>query len=264
MAASSNKEAACNQVLEEHLQRQRVEDSCTINWQREEQTKMEEETERIRTDAKRAIDMNLQKHRHVAMQQKLLMESEAKDYLLRYRQNLDEQVEKDRKDMESQVSTAMQKETLASQNEVLANDRLTIAREVIAAQTAREKQVASDHLFFKELQREEKAQEEVKETARINRQREILDKQIEEETRREKYFQTKNKNKTNKNTGTIEKKSPDDNERTAAPVNLSLTFNPPLAFPGMTKLLDILVTATAFPKLPAFLKTPDSRLIQSW
>ena len=61
---------------------------------------------------------------------------------------------------------------------------ITIAREVIAAQTAREKQVASDHLYSRELQREEKAQEEVKEAARINRQREILDKQIEEETRR--------------------------------------------------------------------------------
>ena len=47
-------------MLEEHLQRQRVEDSRTMNWQREEKAKMEEETERIRTDAKKAIDRNLQ------------------------------------------------------------------------------------------------------------------------------------------------------------------------------------------------------------
>ena len=98
----------------------------------------------------------------------------------------------------------------------------------------------------------------MKEAARINQQREILDKQIEKETRREKYFQTKNRNKTNKNTGNIEKKSPDDNEHIAAPVNLSSTFKPPLPFPGMCKLLDIPVTATAIPKLPGFLKTLSS------
>ena len=96
-------------MLEEHLQRQRVEDSRTMNWQREEKAKMEEETERIRTDAKKAIDRNLQQHQHVAMQQKLLMESETKDYLLGYKQHLDEQDERDKKDMESQVSTATQK-----------------------------------------------------------------------------------------------------------------------------------------------------------
>ena len=209
---------------------------------------MEEETERIRTDAKRDIDRNVQQHQHVAMQHKFLMESEAKDHLLRYKQYLDEHDEKDRKDMESQVAAATQEETLASQNKVFANDRLTIDREVIAAQTAREKQVASDHLYSKELQREEKAQEEVKEAARINRQREILNKQIEEETRRDKYFQTKNKNKTRKrNTGTIEMESRDDNECTAAPANLSSAFKPPLAFPGMTKLLNIPVTVTAIP-----------------
>ena len=49
--------------------------------------------------------------------------------------------------MESQVAAATQKETLASQKKGLANDRLSLAREVIAAQTAREKQVASDHLY---------------------------------------------------------------------------------------------------------------------
>ena len=42
------------------MQRQRVEDSRTMDWQREEQAKIEEETERIRTDAKKAIDRNLQ------------------------------------------------------------------------------------------------------------------------------------------------------------------------------------------------------------
>ena len=31
LAASSNKEAACNQVLEEHLQRQRVEDKKALD-----------------------------------------------------------------------------------------------------------------------------------------------------------------------------------------------------------------------------------------
>ena len=93
------------------------------------------------------------------MQQKLLMESDAKDYILRYKQHIDEQVEKDRKNMENQVTSANQKETLASQNEVLANYKLTIAREAIAAQTTKEKPVASDHLFSKELQRKERDQE---------------------------------------------------------------------------------------------------------
>ena len=49
--------------------------------------------------------------------------------------------------------------------------------------------------------------------------------------------------------------SPDDNERIAAPANLSSAFKLPLAFPGRTKLLDIPVTATAIHKLPAFIKT---------
>ena len=44
----------------------------------------------------------------------------------------------------------------------------------------------------------------MKKAARINRQRELLDKQIEEESRREKYFLAKNKKKTNNKTaGTI-------------------------------------------------------------
>ena len=34
LAADSNEEEACNLVLEEHLQRQRMEDSRTMNWQR--------------------------------------------------------------------------------------------------------------------------------------------------------------------------------------------------------------------------------------
>ena len=89
------------------------------------------------------------------MQQKQTMESETRDYLLRYKQDLDEQAEREKRDMESQVAAATQKETLASQNEGLANDILSIAREVIAAQTAKEKQVLSDHLYSRQLQREE-------------------------------------------------------------------------------------------------------------
>ena len=98
----------------------------------------------------------------------------------------------------------------------------------------------------------------MREATRINQQRAILDKQIQEETRKEKYFQKKNRNKTIKTTGNVEKKSLDDNEHMAAPVNLSSTFKPPLPFPGMCKLLDIPVTATAIPKLPGFLKTLSS------
>ena len=86
--------------------------------------------------------------------------------VFRYKQHLYEQAERDMRDIESQVATATQKDTLASQNEGLANDRLSIARVVIAAQTAREKQVASDHLYSRELQREGKIQEELKEAAR--------------------------------------------------------------------------------------------------
>ena len=71
------------------------------------------------------------------MQQKLLMESNTKDYVLRYKEHIDEQVGKDRKDMESQLTAAAQKATLASQNELLANDKLTTARRVSAAQTAK-------------------------------------------------------------------------------------------------------------------------------
>ena len=52
---------------------------------------------------------------------------------------------------------AAQKAALASQNEVLANDKLITAREVIAAQKQVQKQVAADHLFSKELQRKERA-----------------------------------------------------------------------------------------------------------
>ena len=36
LVASSNKEAACTQVLEEHMQRARVEDARTVEWQKEE------------------------------------------------------------------------------------------------------------------------------------------------------------------------------------------------------------------------------------
>ena len=55
---------------------------------------MEEETEQIRADAKSTIDINLMKHQQMAVQQKLLMETDAKEYLstevLRYKQHIDE------------------------------------------------------------------------------------------------------------------------------------------------------------------------------
>ena len=132
------------------MQRARVEEFRTVEWQKEELAKMEEElgsqTERIRTDVKNAIERNLQQHQHVAMQQKHTLESETREYLFRNKQHLVEQADRNKRDMESKVAAATQKETLASQNEGLANDR-----EVIAAQTAREKQVASDHLYSRQL-----------------------------------------------------------------------------------------------------------------
>ena len=39
-SSSSNEKAACNMVMEEHLQRQKLEDSCTLNWQQEEKARM--------------------------------------------------------------------------------------------------------------------------------------------------------------------------------------------------------------------------------
>ena len=66
----------------------------------------------------------------------------------------------------------------------MATERLFIAKDVIAAQAAREKQVAADHLYSKQLQREEKIQEDRREAARINKQREILDREIGEQNRR--------------------------------------------------------------------------------
>ena len=58
------------------------------------------------------------------------MESETRDYLFvfRYKQHLDKQAERYKRDMKSRVAAATQKETLASQNEGLANDRLSLAR----------------------------------------------------------------------------------------------------------------------------------------
>ena len=98
----------------------------------------------------------------------------------------------------------------------------------------------------------------MKKAARINRQRELLDKQIEEETRREIYFLAEKK--TNNKTSGSGVESPDDNEQdTAAPTNLSSAFKPllayptkPTALPGKTKFLDIPVTApsTSIPKYP--------------
>ena len=63
---------------------------------------------------------------------------------------------------------------MASQNEITARNKLTIAQEVIAAQNEIQKQVAEDHLFSTELQRKEKAEEEIREAKRIDKQRVIL------------------------------------------------------------------------------------------
>ena len=48
--------------------------------------------------------------------------------MFRYKQHLDKQAERYKRDMKSRVAAATQKETLASQNEGLANDRLSLAR----------------------------------------------------------------------------------------------------------------------------------------
>ena len=96
----------------------------------------------------------------------------------------------------------------------------------------------------------------MREATRINQQRTILDKQIQEETRKEKYFQSKSRNKSIKTTGNVEKDvDVDDNEHMVSPVNLSSTFKPPLPFQSMSKLLDIPRTASVIPKLPTFLKS---------
>ena len=94
------------------------------------------------------------------------------------------------------------------------------AREVIAAQKVVQKQVAADHLFSKELQRKERAQEKVREATRINQQRMILDRQIQEETRKEEYFQLKSRNKSTKTTVNVE----EEVDHMVSPAKLSSTF----------------------------------------
>ena len=68
------------------MSRQKLEDSRTLNWQTEEKAEMEEETAQIREYARKTIEMNLQKH-----QEYLHTE------VLRYKQLLDEQAQKERK-----------------------------------------------------------------------------------------------------------------------------------------------------------------------
>ena len=76
-------------VIEEHMQRAKVEDTRTVEWQKEELAKnwreMEEEvasqTDKFRTEAKNAIEQNLQEHQHEALQQKQILELETKHYL---------------------------------------------------------------------------------------------------------------------------------------------------------------------------------------
>ena len=58
-----------------------MEDNRTLNWQSEEKARMEEETAQIRADARRTIEMNLQKHQQMVVEQKLLIETDAQEYL---------------------------------------------------------------------------------------------------------------------------------------------------------------------------------------
>ena len=69
--------------------------------------------------------------------------------------------------MEDKMTAAAIKAALASQNKVAANDKLITAKKVIAAQKIVQKQVAADHLFSTELQRKERAEEELREATRI-------------------------------------------------------------------------------------------------
>ena len=48
--------------------------------------------------------------------------------ILRYKQHIDEQAGRERKEMEDKMTAAAKKAALASQNEVAANDKLITAR----------------------------------------------------------------------------------------------------------------------------------------
>ena len=63
------------------MKRQKLEDNHKLNWQSEEKARMEEETEQIGADAKKTIDINLIKNQQMVVEQKLLMETDGKEYL---------------------------------------------------------------------------------------------------------------------------------------------------------------------------------------
>ena len=136
---------------------------------------MEEETARIREDAKKTIEMNLKKH-----QEQLHSE------VLRYKELLDEQAQEERKEMESKMNDNAIKAAMASQNERAAINKLTIAQEVISAQNKIQMQVAEDHYFSTELQRKEKIEREIMEAKRIDKQRIVLDRGIKAEEERKR------------------------------------------------------------------------------
>ena len=133
--------------------------------------------------------MNLQKH-----QEYLHTE------VLRYKQLLDEQAQKERKEMENKMNDVAIKAAMASQNEMTARNKLTIAQEVIAAQNEIQKQVAEDHLFSTELQRKEKVEEEIREAKRIDKQR-VIPRQTDQRrgSQEKEIYQTKNKEQNEKN-----------------------------------------------------------------
>ena len=191
---------------------------------------MEEETAQIREDAKKTIEMNLKKH-----QEQLHTE------VLRYKKLLDEQAQEERKEMENKMNDVAIKAAMASQNEMTARNKLTIAQEVIAAQNEIQKQVAEDHLFSTELQRKEKVEEEIREAKRIDKQRVILDRQIkEEEARKREYIKLKTKNKLKKIIETTEKEAEaGDNHHILSPVKFPSSFKPGSPLQNMDEILGI-------------------------
>ena len=141
---------------------------------------------------------------------------------------------------------------MASQDEMTARDKLTIAQEVIAPQNVIQKQVAEDHLFSTELQRKKRAEEELREAARIDKQRVILDRQIkEEEARKREYIKLKTKNKLKKIIETTEKEDEaGDNHQILSPVKLPSSFNYRSPLQNLDEILGIQEKA---PILPHFL-----------
>ena len=59
------------------------------------------------------------------------MEREAKQDLYQYKLQLDQQANRDKKEMQHHIAIAAQKESIASQSEVLGNERLSAAKDII-------------------------------------------------------------------------------------------------------------------------------------